>query len=161
MLSLLKSDEREIEDAFLGEKLSLQRKIIVWWRCFQFEHWLILTSKLLKDLGLLESLVTKLYQKNNVSSYPAEAGEQFVRHILNEPVSGLIKSVAMLELALINLKDPDHSTDYRILWNRPPFAFLDAILKGNEYSLDDNGEFSYEMILSNQIPGKIVVNALA
>ena len=161
MLSMLKNDKGEISDTFLSEKLALQRKIIVWWRCFQFEHWLILTSKLLKDAGLLEALVSKLYRKHNISSYPAEAGEQFVEYILKEPISGRIKSVAMLELALINLKDPEHSKEYRILWNTPPFAFLDAILKGNEYSLDDGHEFSYEMILSNQIPGKIVVQTLA
>ena len=90
MLSLLKNESPDqVTDALLTEKLEFQRSIIVWWRCFQFEHWLILTSKLLKDQRLLESLVVKLYQHHNISSYPAEAGEQFVEYILQQPISYL------------------------------------------------------------------------
>src|SRR5687768_927268 len=161
MLALLKNDPQEGIDAFLSEKLALQRKIIVWWRCFQFEHWLILTSRLLKDQRLLEPLVSKLYQQQNIPSYPAEAGEQFVEFILQQPISSAIKSVAMLELALIKLKDPEHLSEYRIQWSASPFPFLDALLKGKEYSLDDGSEFLYEMIVSNQIRGKMMVHALA
>ena len=162
MLSLLKNESPDqVTDALLTEKLEFQRNIIVWWRCFQFEHWLILTSKLLKDQRQLESLVVKLYQHHNISSYPAEAGEQFVEYILQQPISSLIKSVAMLELALIKLKDPDHLTEHRIRWNTAPFPFLDALLKGREYSLKDQNNVSYEMVVSNQISGKMMVHALS
>ena len=162
MLSLLKNDScDESIDALLTEKLVFQKKIIVWWRCFQFEHWLILTSKLLKDQRLLEALVMKLYQQHNISSYPAEAGEQFVEYILRQPISSIIKSVAMLELALIKLKDPDHVNEYRIPWNTSPFPFLDALLNGGEYSLEDENNVPYEMVVSNQISGKVTVQALA
>ena len=161
MLGLLKNGSPgQVADPLLMEKLEFQRTIIVWWRCFQFEHWLILTSKLLKDHRLLEPFVIKLYQQHNISSYPAEAGEQFVEYILQQPISPLIKSVAMLELALIKLKDPGHLTEHRIRWNTSPFPFLDALLKGGEYSLEDENNVAYEMVVSNQISGKIMVNAL-
>ena len=161
MLGLLKNDiQDERTDGILREKLGLQRKIIVWWRCFQFEHWLILTSKLLKDQHLLEALVIKLYQHQNISSYPAEAGEQFVEYILQQPISPLVKSVAMLELALIKLKDPGYLTEHRIRWSTSPFPFLDALLKGREYSLEEENNVTYEMVVSNQISGKMMVQAL-
>jgi len=162
MLGLLKNDTQDERiDGVLMEKLGLQRKIIVWWRCFQFEHWLILTAKLLKDQGLLESLVSNFYQQQNIPSYPAEAGEQFVEYILQQPISSLIKSAARLELALIKLKDPDHEKEYRIHWNTSPFPFLDALLKGREYVLEEEKNVSFEMVVSNQISGKMVVHALA
>jgi len=162
MLGLLKNDtQAEGTDEVLMEKLGLQRKIIVWWRCFQFEHWLILTAKLLKDQGLLELLVSKFYQQHNIPSYPAEAGELFVEYILQQPISSLIKSVAMLELALVKLKDPDHVKEYRFHWNTSPFPFLDALLKGREYSLEDESNVPYEMVVSNRISGKMMVHALA
>ena len=161
MLGLLKNGSpSQVDDPLLIEKLEFQRKIIVWWRCFQFEHWLILTSKLLKDQHLLEALLIKLYQHHNISSYPAEAGEQFVEYILQQPISPLVKSVAMLELALIKLKDPGYLTEHRIQWNTSPFPFLDALLKGREYSLEEENNVTYEMVVSNQISGKMMVQAL-
>ena len=162
MLRLLKnksSPEGESNSTFLN-KLKFQKDIIVWWRCFQFEHWLILTSKILKDNKLFEPLVLSFYEQNNISSYPAEAGEQFAKYIHNQPIHPIIKSVVALELALIKLKDLGRTDEYRIQWNQPPFHFLDALLNGHEYRLDAEGSIQYEMIVSNQVVGKMVVHAL-
>lgn len=162
MLSLLKnkSSPKGLSNSTFSDKLKFQKNIIVWWRCFQFEHWLILTSKVLKDNKLFEPLVLSLYEQNNISSYPAEAGEQFVTHIHNQPIHPTIKSVAALEVALIKLKDLDHTDEYRIQWNQPPFHFLDALLHGHEYRLDAEDSTQYEMIVSNHVIGKMVVHAL-
>jgi hypothetical protein len=161
MLRLLKhSSPADDVDPLMREKLELQMKIIVWWRCFQFEHWLILTSKLLKDQHLFDPFVRDLYKHHNISSYPAEAGEQFIEYVVNQPISPSIKSVAMLESALIRLKDSPDEAEYRIRWNVSPLPFLDALINGREYFLEDANNEHYEMVVSNRIPGKMMVNAL-
>ncbi len=162
MLGLLKNERPETlaTDEQLLDKLKFQKTIIVWWRGFQFEHWLILTSKILKDHKLFEPLVLSLYQNHNISSYPAEAGDQFVKHLNDQPLHPTIKSVAALELALINLKDHHNKSEYQILWNQPPFVFLDAVIKGRDYDLNNSGTAKYEMIVSNQIPGKMIIHEM-
>lgn len=161
MLSLLKKDITHDEvDPLMSCKLSLQRKIIVWWRCFQFEHWLILTSKILKDYQLFERLVSGLYQQTNISSYPAEAGEQFVEYISVQAIPEPIKSVAAMELALIKLKEDSNKNEYRIYWNQSPLQLLDALINGLPYSLVDTTRTTHEMVLSNTLSGKMMVYEL-
>jgi hypothetical protein len=161
MLNLLKKGITHDEvDPLMLSKLSLQRKIIVWWRCFQFEHWLILTSKILKDRQLFEPLVSSLYQQTNISSYPAEAGEQFVQHISVQSIPEPIKSVASMELALIKLKEKDNKNEYRIYWNQSPMQLLDALINGQPYTLMDTAHTTHEMVLSNSLSGKMMVYEL-
>jgi hypothetical protein len=161
MLNLLKKDTfRDDVDPLMASKLSLQRKIIVWWRCFQFEHWLILTSKILKDHRLFEPLVSSLYQQKNISSYPAEAGEQFVQHISSQSIPGPVKSVASMELALIKLKEESNKNEYRVYWNQSPIQLLDALINGLPYSLVAGVHTTHEMVLSNALSGKMLIHEL-
>jgi hypothetical protein len=71
---------------------------------------------------LLEAIVSKLYQGTKHSRVSAKAGEQFVEFLPQQAVSSAIKSVAVLELALVKLKGPEHLIEYRI--ERPLLHFL-------------------------------------
>jgi hypothetical protein len=161
MLNLLKNEiGQDHVDPLMANKLILQRKIITWWRCFQFEHWLILTAKILKDHHLFELLVSSLYQKVNISSYPSDAGEQFVQHILDQSIPATIKAVASMELALIKLKDEKNKEEYRIFWSQSPVQLLDALINGYPYSLLASAQTTHEMVLTNSVAGKMVVYEL-
>ena len=161
MLMLLKTPEvAGATDPLLSPKLEFQKTIIVWWRCFQFEHWLILTTKVLKDKNLLEPLVRNFYYQNNVPAYPAEAGEEFVHYLQSQPISPTIKSIAALELALIKIKDPEDQNEYRISWTQSPLALLNALILAQEYFLEIENESQYETIVSNRIPEKMLVREL-
>ena len=161
MLTLLKRPEAEgVSDPLLFTKLEFQKTIIVWWRCFQFEHWLILTSKVLKDQKLFEPLVRNFYYEKNIPAYPAEAGEGFVQYLQSQSISTTIKSIAALELALIKIKDPQDKNEYRIFWNQSPLALLNAVMLAQEYFLESENENQYETIVSNRIPEKMLVREL-
>ena len=129
-------------------------------RCFQFEHWLMLTAKVLKDQNLFETLVRKFFYQNNIHAYPAEAGEGFVAYLQRQPISPAIKSIAALELALIKIKDPEDKNEYRISWTQSPLALLNALILAREYFLETENEGRYETIVSNRIPEKMLVRVL-
>jgi hypothetical protein len=162
MLRLLKDRACNSEDdGELVSKLEFQRTIIVWWRCFQFEHWLILTSRLLKDQKLLNNLVLDLYRNTSIPAYPNEAGDQFVQYLLSQNIHPTIKSVASLELAMIKLKDEANQETYCILWNQEPLTLLDALVHARPYDLEYAAVTpQYEMIVSHATPGGMIVREL-
>jgi hypothetical protein len=147
-------------DPWMSPKLEFQKTIIVWWRCFQLEHWLMITTKVLKDQTIFEPLVRNLYCYNNIRPTPAEAAEGFVRYLECQPISPTIKSIAALELALIKIKDPEDKNEYRISWTQSPLSLLNALILAQEYFLETENGGKYETIVSNRIPEKMVVREL-
>lgn len=137
-------------------RFSLKNKIVCWWHRTKLERWLILTTKILKDAELLDTLFTKFLREKKPSG---NAGELFIDHIQEQPLHPTIKAVANMELALLRLKDPMHHFRYRIEFNQHPFILFDALLGKKPYSLESDGE-RYELVVCNSVPGKMIVYPL-
>jgi hypothetical protein len=137
----------------------IQQKIVLCWHRVQLEHWLTLTSKILKDENQFETVLQKFDHEKGMTGNPQDAGEKLVVHIQESAVHPTIKAVANMELALMKLKDPMHQFRYKIKFNQHPFVLLDALHYQKPYTLETDGE-QYELVVCNSVPGKMMVYPL-
>lgn len=135
--------------------LALLKDIAVWWRAFAVEGHCVLTTRLLKKLGIFDACVDSFYRTQNVSPYTELAGEQFLLMMKNhsEP---LVAAVASFELALLKVKMGDVH-EYCIVWDRDPSDVFAGLTSGSDLPAPEPHR-RYETYISRDIPGLVRVD---
>jgi hypothetical protein len=154
LLGLLKGND---DDSFESEpyiraiaqskNLEVTREIILWWRLSSLERYCVLTSQLLKQRKLFESLVQNWLSTHKISPFIEELGKAFLES-LREHEDSLVASVAQFELALIKVKKGDSNT-YVIDWFYEPYSVLNNLLRGEPVN-EKKEQVFYQTLVSRK-----------
>lgn len=132
-----------------SKNLEVTREIIVWWRLSSLERYCVLTSKLLKQRKLFETLVQDFIGTQKISPFIEKLGRTFLES-LREHEDSLVASVAQFELALIKVKQGEPNT-YVIDWFYEPYSVLNNILRGEPVN-EEKDKVLYQTLVSPELP---------
>ena len=163
LLSLLKSGQSGDCDPYIravagSDHLVMLREIILAWRFFDIQRHCRLTASLLKKRGGLEDAVTGFAATPNLSPFPDQLAEVFLRQ-MSENDDSLIACVAQFELYLTKVK-LGNTGEYTIDWPTDPVKLITCLGQdGPLPSLTANG--LYRMRISRRFPGLVQISAAA
>src|SRR6266576_3872854 len=118
------------------------------------EEYCVLTSRLLKRVGLFETMVLEHIAKHRVSPYIEEMASLFLETIGRMP-DPLLAAVARFELAFIRTKKGDKKT-YSIQWPQEPYSVMTSLL-GLNPGVGEIRNGDYRTIVSSRLHHGFVV----
>jgi hypothetical protein len=137
--------------------LRMLRTIVTWWRRYDLERQVPLTSRLLEQTGRFESDLAQLARDAATPTSVDALGIHFLERLADDP-DRLVAAVARTERALGLLARGDRSS-HTILWDRDPAPVLRALLAGE--TLGDPAPGKYGVVISAELPGLIAVESHA
>jgi hypothetical protein len=155
LLGLIKGRGAGEDDPYLqrvagSRELSMLREIALWWRKLHVERQCHVTSRLLKRLGKLDSLVSRYFRDNATSPFIEELALDFLR-VLHAHPDALIRSVSQFEFAFLRVRAGSNES-FEVCWDRHPDMVIRAIEEGNDLPVADD-EIVYRMRIGKDIPG--------
>lgn len=152
LLALIKLSHKPAADAdpyillvASSKHLEMVQEIITWWRAFGLERYCVLTSTLLKRLGIFEDAVRGFIATHTLSPFIQKLGPSFLDAMSNCDIS-LVASVAQFEHALIKAKLGDSSV-YTISWDYEPTQVINSLLESTALDVRSIAH-RYETIVS-------------
>lgn len=116
--------------------LAVVREVIGFWRAHALERYCVLSSAWLKRQGGFDAAIQRFIAGGEFSPEVAEAGQQFLRHLSNDP-DPVIQALARFEIALHETRH-DNAESRTVNWPCDPGPVLAAILGSG--SIEMTGE---------------------
>jgi len=155
LLDLIKSRGARPTEPYLSRVaasagLGMIREIAIWWRAFQIEAQCRFTSRVLKRMGLFDSLVTAYFDTNATSPYVEELSRDFLLSLCAHPDS-LIHAVAKFERAFLEVRGGSPAL-FEVEWDRNPDPVFLALEERSELPVPD-ATYTYHMQVGRDVPG--------
>jgi hypothetical protein len=155
LLDLIKGRSPDKSDPYLERvahcrELAMLREIAVWWRKLHLASQCRFTARLLKRLGVFDTLVSQYFDDNATSPYIEELSLGFLS-TLGTHTDAMVRAVSQFEWAFHKVRA--RSVDlYEVCWDRHPAAFLCALAGDGELPAREDGVL-YRMKIGGDIPG--------
>jgi hypothetical protein len=142
------ADDPYIKAVAQSPQLEMLREVILSWREFDVERSCVLTSALLRRLGIFKELVREFASRGPISPFVEKLGEAFLEGVsaYGNPV---VASMARFELAILKVKHGD-SSEYSVDWPCDPRPVLNGEAAG-----ENGGPLGYRTVISVRIPGLV------
>jgi hypothetical protein len=133
-----------------SRELGMLREIALWWRKLHVERQCRFTSRLLKRLGKLDSLVSRYFRDNATSPFIEELALDFLRMLSAHP-DRLIRAVSQFEFAFLQVRSGS-AESFEVCWDRHPDLVIRALEEGADLPVADD-EIVYRMRIGESVPG--------
>ncbi len=146
-----------LESVRASAGLRMLRTIVTWWRRYDLERQVPLTSRLLEQCGRFESELGRLSRDPETPTSVDALGFHFLQR-LSDDHDPLVAAVARTEHAL-GLVAHGNRSSHTIVWDRDPAPVLNALLAGDVPVAAARGEF--RVVVSAELPALIAVETHA
>lgn len=155
LLNLIKGRGADGRDLYLDRvahcrELAMLREIAVWWRKLHVASQCRFTARLLKRLGIFDTMLSQYFNNNATSPYIEELGLSFLS-ALGTHVDAMIRAVSQFEWAFHKVR-AGCGDRFEISWDRHPAVFLCALAGDDELPGAEDGVL-YRMKIGGDIPG--------
>jgi hypothetical protein len=155
LLSLIKGRRIDRSDPYLESvaqcrELAMLREIAVWWRKLHVGSQCRFTARLLKRLGIFDTLVSQYFNNNATSPYIEELSLGFLSS-LGAHANAVVRAVSQFEWAFHKVR-AGSGDRYEVCWDRHPAKFLCALAEDGELPALEDGVL-YRMTVGGDIPG--------
>jgi hypothetical protein len=155
LMDLVKGRKVEGRDPYLEQvaqsrDLAMMREIAVWWRKLHIASQCRFTAKLLKRLGVFNSLVSQYFQNNASSPYIEELSLDFLSW-LGTHADATVRAVSQFEWAFHKVR-AGSADRFEVSWDRHPAIFLCSLAGDGELPEPEDGVL-YRMRIGGDIPG--------
>jgi hypothetical protein len=155
LLNLIKGRGADRNDPYLERvahcrEMAMLREIAVWWRKLHVGSQCRFTARLLKRLGIFDTLVLQYFNNNATSPYIEELSLGFLSS-LGTHADAVVRAVSQFEWAFHKLR-AGSGDRYEVYWDRHPAKFLCALAGDGELPGLEDGVF-YRMTIGGDIPG--------
>jgi hypothetical protein len=154
LLALLKGRDCPADDPYLqlvagSRQLGMVREIAIWWRAFQIDVQCHFTSRLLKRLGLFDTLVAAYFDNHATSPFVEELSQGFLESLRMHDDS-LVRVVSQFEYGFLKVRSGSNEA-FETLWDRHPDLVFLALETGNELPASEPGCF-YRLHVARTLP---------